>query len=67
MVTATVDGVTSLSFNSRPSAFDTIFWLMTARSPDASGVDCRAAASSTSAATSAPGRTSAIPAMPITS
>ena len=67
MATATGDGVTSGSLSRRPSAFETIFWLMTARSPGTSGVDWRAAAASTSAATSSPGRTSAIPSMPKTS
>jgi hypothetical protein len=54
-VVAISEGVISLSLSSRPSDFDTIFWLSTSTSAAASGVRWRAAASTTMRATSSPG------------
>jgi hypothetical protein len=67
MATAIGEGLTSDSFTSRPSAFDTIFCPITRRSPARTGVDWRAAASTMSRATSSPRPTSPIPSTPITS
>ena len=49
------------SATSRPSAFDTIFWVTTRQSPSASGVPCARAASAISSASSSPGRISPMP------
>jgi hypothetical protein len=38
------EGVISASLTMRPSALETIFWLITRRSPAVSGVRCAAAA-----------------------
>ena len=61
------EGVTSARRTIRPSAFETIFWPTTRRSPVASGVPWRTAASAMRRATSSPPRTSGMPATPITS
>src|SRR5262245_61527127 len=67
MPCATGEGVTSGKRTSRPSALEMIFWPTTSTSPVWSGVRWRTAASNRRRATSSPGRTSAMPSMPMTS
>ena len=67
IASAIAEGWTSASFTSRPSAFDTIFWPITSKSPDTTGVPWRLAASTISRAMSSPGRTSPMPSTPMTS
>src|SRR5262245_13111517 len=64
---ARADGVTLESRTTRPSDFETIFWLMTSMSRSRRGVPCRAAASTMSRATSSPRTISGSASTPMTS
>src|SRR5262245_25632856 len=61
------DGVTVESRTTRPSDFETIFWLMTSMSRSRSGVPCRAAASTMKRARSSPRAISGSASTPMTS